>query len=282
MKYSLILYFLWISWSILGGTVPENAGMRFLGIVYSRFCLYPVTGAENIQMLDMDEVCNAPLWFLTAYAAALCVFYFTQYLVNEKGLSIKLVFLFLSGITIALSYLPILLPWSVDTCFLCAMFMWTGNLAAPVIKKIIVSRKNIRWISLLSMLFLAAAFFNGSCNLSTRSYGVHGILSIVLFAFTGIIGSCLFILMCKLIDHFKFTGVFRIMGKHTLFLLGFHLFLYKAIDRLIEIAGINDGKWYMEHFTDVIIVAVTSIVLVLMAFYWEKYTAERKIKKGAN
>ena len=89
------------------------------GIVYSRYCLFPI-GTDDIYRLFI--VGNFPLWFLTCMS--LCYLLYAVYLRFFKYKYIVLAVYFLASV--AMSHLPVLLPWSIDTAPLLTIFMILG------------------------------------------------------------------------------------------------------------------------------------------------------------
>lgn len=92
---------------------------KFLGLLYSRYCLYPLGVEENTYYLSIF----APAWFLTALFLS-SIFFLTFLYMNEK--QIKFLILAYFAVTFLLNKLPILLPWSLDTAFIGALFIYAG------------------------------------------------------------------------------------------------------------------------------------------------------------
>ena len=89
------------------------------GIVYSRHYFFPI-GTDDVCRLFI--VGNFPLWFLTCMS--LCYLLYAVYLRFFKYKYIVLVVYFLASV--AMSHLPVLLPWSIDTAPLLTIFMILG------------------------------------------------------------------------------------------------------------------------------------------------------------
>ena len=93
--------------------------VNFIGAIYSRWCLYPIDSTSNIYFLRSG---NGPLWFLTSMFLAFCCYKIIQ--LSKHPFRITIIYI---SITYILSYLPILLPWSVDTAFLMSVFILAGS-----------------------------------------------------------------------------------------------------------------------------------------------------------
>jgi fucose 4-O-acetylase-like acetyltransferase len=96
------------------------------GIIYSRYCLYYPLGLDNNTYFS--NIYNSAMWFLTAMFCSSVIFYLLieHCLENKNKLVITCVALI--TITCALSQIPVLLPWSIDTSFIGAFFMTIGCL----------------------------------------------------------------------------------------------------------------------------------------------------------
>lgn len=91
-----------------------------------------------------------------------------------------------------LSHLPILLPWSIDTAFLCAFLMMIGYFAKWVWAKKIFKIDLILLTIVGILLYRMLVQHDASANLSLRIYGSHGDQSIFEFALIGVTGTVFF------------------------------------------------------------------------------------------
>ena len=105
--------------SICNGYINTS---EWFGLLYSRYCVYPLGTEPNIMLLSSRA--TAPLWFLTSMFVSFVWFYVY---VNLKQYFCKIICIISYLLLSALFYsLDILLPWSIDTSFICALFIITG------------------------------------------------------------------------------------------------------------------------------------------------------------
>ena len=205
------------------------------GIFYSSSNLYyPHTKVPNINFFIIQ---NGPLWFLTSFMVASVLFYAVARFLNcRKGFAVT--FLLGVGVTIAFRFLPIRLPWSMDTAFAGMSFMIFGYY--------------IRWEGIfdtlskwyISLLILASyvglCIANPGIAMSVREYGPYGVFSILVFFLIGMLGALSYMIIGKLISHIPVLKEGLVyVGKRTLTLLAFHVFIFLFVDTILDKAGIS-------------------------------------------
>jgi fucose 4-O-acetylase-like acetyltransferase len=175
-----------------------------VGIFYSRYCLYPF-GSPDIYRFFING--NYPLWFLTCMTIAFFLFYLIiyqpkyQYYIGVSYLAIS----------VLLSYLPILLPWSIDTAFLMALFMYIGMQMRQRLPDLF-SVKIHPLIILSAIIYILSIPFCSNINLSVREYGS----SLITFTIAGISGCLITIYIARLIEQCPLRVIFQQIGKHSL------------------------------------------------------------------
>lgn len=174
---------------------------ELVGIVYSRFCLFPIDHENNIRFLTAG---NAPLWFLTSFFVTYLLFYF---LINHKNKYLMIFFYLL--ITILLKYCPILLPWSIDTSFLTALIMYCGKLYRE--SNYNLTSKTFQYI-ILAIIYASTRFINGDINISIRIYGV----SVLLYYIMSISGCIVILYISKSIENTFIGNTLSKLGTHSL------------------------------------------------------------------
>lgn len=171
-----------------------------IGIFYSRYSLYPLDNSENLYFFSSG---NPPIWFLTAM--------FTAYVIFEIycKTNIKPLYVYATGIISCffLDRIPILLPWSIDSCFLFSLFIYTGykfnyHIQETTGKKII----------LMTCIYVLTCYINGYCNLSVREYG-HSFLFVII---SGVTGTMIVVYFSKILAKSKLKTIFTCIGKHSL------------------------------------------------------------------
>lgn len=177
------------------------------GIIYSRFSLYPDLSIPHSFLYMV----NGPLWFLTSL--------FTGYLVYKGILLLKsdrmrIVAALLSLlIAFAMQYLPILLPWSLDTAFFVGPMMLSGHLLR---KYDLFERIPLWGILVTTLLYALFASLTGYINLSIRDYGNS------LFAEFGaaLTGSLVMIYIFRLLDGTTFNRLLAKFNTQALWIFG--------------------------------------------------------------
>lgn len=180
IPYFLLNFLLFLFVSLLNKEI-EYSGLA--KILYSRYCLFPLGTEENIYFFTL---LNFPLWFLTALFIAY-IFFKLILITPKKYKGITILGLFLSSY--AMSFLPILLPWSIDTAPLFAVYMWVGN----QLRKINLS--NIYLVICSIIIYVLLYKLIGEVNLSVRIYGNSYFLAFI----GGILGSIGIIGLIKLV-----------------------------------------------------------------------------------
>lgn len=180
----------------------------WLGILYSRWCIYPLGSKSNIFLLRSG---NAPLWFLTSMFVSFILFWLLQK-------SNKPIWLICSYITTTylLAFLPVLLPWSIDTAFLMAIFIFFG----VMIRELALLHKiNYKWLICLVLLYVAFRFVCGNVNLSVRIYG----RSLFMMLPTALLGSTILLKTSCYFEGSLWGRIISKIGRHSLTIFCLHI-----------------------------------------------------------
>lgn len=155
------------------------------GILYSRYCLYPFGTAPDICHFMI--IGNYPMWFLTCMVIAYLLYDLLIYYPRYQYLLVGIYLMITAGAT----FLPILLPWSLDTAPLMAVIMFGGTLVRKYFPHIFKNKK-VHWLVILSLvLYLLLLPFCHDINISVRMYGPN-MITYLLAALSGcIILTCL-------------------------------------------------------------------------------------------
>ena len=174
---------------------------EFVGMFYSRYCLYPLDVSPNIKFLTSG---NYPMWFLTSMIISYLLFYLIVYCEKIK----YWLLLIYAILTILLTRCPILLPWSIDTAFLTASFMYVGM----VIRNRNIISANLWQVGLIATVYIGLQIISGEINLSVRMYGT----SVVIYFVLGCSGSFVVLWGSKFLEG-SFVGKMLIsLGQHSL------------------------------------------------------------------
>ena len=185
----------YIVFTIVLLTVYHSFGIvDLVGAIYSRWCLYPLWSENNIFFLKSG---NGPLWFLTSMFVSFCLYKIVQ--MSNKPLMILLCYLI---ITYLLSFCPILLPWSIDTSFLMAIFIYVGTIIRQ--ESLIHKTKLLLEIALL-FVYITLWLFCCNVNFSVRIYG-----NLLFLIPCSMIGSFLLI---KISYYIRLLSISRLLGE---------------------------------------------------------------------
>ena len=195
------------------------------GLLYSRFSLYPLGNNTNIFLFP---VCSSPLWFLTSLCTSyLCFIPLLKWQQHQVVLSICYI-----TCSILLSFSPILLPWSIDTAPVGALFILAGH----KMKEWKIFTVSLPWLQLVSLalilIYIYLVQFNGGINMSVRQYGQTPYLSPIIFILIGIIGSFLYCTLCIILEKCHLSRGLAYIGRISLTLLCSHMFVYGVIYKL--------------------------------------------------
>jgi len=179
-----------------------------LGILYSRWCLYPLRCDNNIFLLRFG---NGPLWFLTSMFVAYIFFMIIQ----QSNKRIWILTLYFT-LTYILSFLPILLPWSIDTAFLMAIFIYCGT---QIREKNLLQKINRKCFLVIILLYILLMIFWGNINLSVRIYG----RSLIILLVSAIIGSLILMKISQILENCHIGKKLELIGKHSLSIFCLHI-----------------------------------------------------------
>lgn len=223
--------------------------INFFGAVYSRWCLYPLGSTPNIFFLQSG---NAPLWFLTSMFVAFCLYRFIQ----SSRHPWLLILFYLVG-TYLLSFLPILLPWSIDTAFLMAVYIFVGT---SIREKMLLDRLSVSAFIGLACVYVALTIFCGNINLSVRHYGA----SLLLFIPAAIIGSFLLMKVSQKIDGTFVGKILQRIGIHSLPLFCLHLPIVNLGVRLLSSLPFTLPP-IMNHILIIVLVLVITYPIAIVS-----------------
>lgn len=235
---------------------------EWAGLLYSRYCLLPLGEENNIHLLSGRS--TAPLWFLTAMFISYIWFYIYINLKKFKNKTYCII-TYISA-TILLSFPNILLPWSIDTSFLFALFLITGyELKTAVMKDY---NKNITYfstITFLTIIYLLLFNINGNSNLSVRIYGSQGVISILIYYSFSLIITLLYGEVLKGCKNNFITKALAFVGKHSLRIMCIHI-------PLITLIPINCDLFIYVFLKFLAVLLVSIFLSWILEFIFSKYS----------
>lgn len=176
-----------------------------IGIFYSRYSLFPCGSPEIYRLLING---NYPLWFLTCMVVAYLLFYFIIYHPKYQYYLVS----FYLIITVLLTYLPILLPWSIDTAFYMAIFMFVGMQTKQYCPNLFRSKRIHPMVLFAILLYFLLMPLCYDVNLSVREYGS----SIGVCLLAGLTGCIMTIYISRLFEGTFCGTLLQKIGQHSL------------------------------------------------------------------
>ncbi len=206
---------------------------ELLGILYSRSYLSPEGGESLMGIL------NGPTWFLTGLFTALIGYEIAVRLAGEGTRRLAGILAGCVVIALGLSYLPILLPWSLDTMFFHMALIGLGQFLADG-QRLMRLYQDKRMPVLLIIVFGAAALGAGTGNLSVRDYGEQPVLYMLATA-----SGCMLVMMLGIWAErhiFPVAWAAAALGRHTVSILCLHLFVFMFVEGGMALFGFPAGS----------------------------------------
>lgn len=237
VKKSRRLLLPYLVFSVLIAAVAVLSGMKdigwldFAGILYSRYALFPLGTEDNVVMMGLG---NSPLWFLTSMFLS----FLTFAILCRSGKYAVWMALAYVAVTVAMKYLPVLLPWSLDTAFLTGLFMYSGK----VVRQYGILEKGWSVPALMLAVYAASLLVNGYCNLSVREYGKSVLLCLV----SGISGSIVLLKLSHMIDNTFLHRMLAAIGRNSLVIFCMQIPFLQLVLKVSSLAVIQVQTGLME------------------------------------
>lgn len=174
---------------------------EFVGIIYSRYCLYPLYETPNVKFFTSG---NYPMWYLTSMIVSYFLFYIIVYYEKYKNAIILIYALLIVGFMKC----PILLPWSIDTAPLTALMIYVGM---KVRKHDLISM-DVYQVLLLVLLYIGLRCVGGELNISVRIYGT----SVAIYFMLAVIAPFAILWGSRYLEGTLIGTCFMTLGKHSL------------------------------------------------------------------
>lgn len=265
-KYNFILLFLFF---ILGWKREvKECILAVAGILYSTYCLYfPISSENNIYFFLLS---NGPTWFFTAFFCSNILFF----IILSRSKKEKALFLLITVLlTKLLGELPVFLPWNLDKTLVGAALMLLGY----EMKEQRVFDKTWSWMKLLLFLGIGVCYcflvrINPNINIATSHYGDAQSSNVFLCIIIGCMGTYICVEISKIMKDMWIGKLLELVGRHTLLLLGFHLFLFELYDRYIgKYILIGEGTYLRACMEVLTICTVIVMIDCFMVFMKKKY-----------
>lgn len=240
-----------------------------VGIIYSRFALFPMGNVNNIYFLTIQ---NAPLWFLTSKM----VIDLIVIIIIRRKYNITMAMIIALIFSMCLQKFPILLPWSIDTVGVGILFTLLGYVFCSH-SEFIEERYKNWYVIIWGVLYGVCIFINPNANISIRYYG-DGHLSYIVYIVSASIGIMIMWKIIKLIGGYFpkiIVSVLVMIGRNTLPILGLHYFLYCTLDIIKERFHIevNEVFWgiYKITFSIIFCVLFGKVQEKCLEYYYKKH-----------
>lgn len=254
-----------------------------LGVLYSRYFFFPVGTEPNTPLLQNY---NGPMWFLTALMTSSLIFYPLHRWIRRQSSRFYLAAALLTCLGIAGAQLPILLPWSLDTAPFGALFMLLGaklNWVGHFQQHLTAPRLGILAVALIA--YLAICWYNPDVHLYGREYGNHGVVSAFAMFGIGALGSILYIWSSKALEGSRAGTAMAFFGRHTIFILCLHLFVYYWIDLIVVthlgVVFPTRSLWLLYAFLKVGLSLVICAGLSVLFHKVKARVASRRLQHGS-
>jgi len=237
--YSIVFFMIYMGKDILSHTLSKKkVAVEVFGIIYARDSLYPLNSEKELRLLT---IMNNTMWFLIAMitVSAFVMLLDSWYRKSKWSASRKNGLLLAGGgvgvlLTWAMTYLSILLPWSMDLVFVCGIFMGAGIVIyrTNFMEKLI---KRIELIIINLIIYIVCCSFNHNTNLSMRQFGGNNnLLHIILYLVVGITGSIVWLSFAYYLQGKKVSLIFRKTGRITVLILCTHIMVIYVTDAVIN------------------------------------------------
>lgn len=206
---------------------------------------------------------------------------------KEKRIILIVTYLCINSAT---DFLPVLLPWSIDTVFVTSIVMYLGYCSRKSIKNI--EQLDIKsvfkpkmFFSLLFLMFVycAAVKINGSINTSVRIFGNYKILSVLLYILIGCIGALIYMTVFAVCENTNFlkkiAGCFEYLGHCTIEILAVHFMIFDIVEKIL--GYFNFTNKYLIYSCKIILGTIAGIVLSIIVKKVMNYISAKRIDTNA-
>ena len=225
VPYAVCNLFLFAFFTIMNRKLSRPG---ILGLFYSRSQLMRNGTMWN---MNLSQYLNAPTWFLTCIFLCYCLYYVIDTKFTDVSKRRKVIAAAMALGVLIRTVSPVLMPWSIENALFFLGYLEVGR----VLKEggLTWLRKN-QWIyANLLIGYVALCYIQGLANVSISEYG----RSMILYFFTGSVGSILCMKAGELTEKYLkiFAKPMAFVGRHTLPILCWHLFVIEIIKKIIAI-----------------------------------------------
>lgn len=275
----MVLYILdWLPY--LGPQTRETVkqiGKHIFGVLYSEGVILM---SDTTPSLHFFTSYNYPLWFLTAMVTASAAFLLLFWLRRRFGWRLSYMILPCLIVTVLLNHLPLRLPWNANNCFLAAALMAAGY---GIRQTDLLERQwQHKWLEPVVYIAAAAAVLGiglwndaMSTSMLMSAYGPHGDWGVLIYFIGGILGPCVLLRLCRLIEHWKVSHIFLVLGQNTIPILALHRTIITYYNRLWGYfvgpqPELSTPQWFLFSVPRLLIAAAGSMGLMYLGRFLKK------------
>lgn len=216
---------------------PDKVDWRSVaGIVYSRYKLFADrTGESSFLMMRIHD---SVLWFLTSLFTAYCllkVLFLPNSVKWQSAAAVASLF-----VGYLMRFLPVLLPWSIDTAFFIAPQMWC---AYRLRRSGLVERCPATLLTACVVLYVITHAICGETNFSIRYFGESYTASAV----NGFTGAVACMIACRYLRQTRMCRFMAAFNRQALYIFGLQLVFFSVVetataglDLLIRVTALID------------------------------------------
>lgn len=219
------------------------------GIVYSRYCLYPLDVSPNVKFFTSG---NYPMWYLTSMIVSYFLFYLIVYYEKYK----HAIILIYAILIVCFMRCPILLPWSIDTAPLTALLIYAGM----KVRKYDLISIDLYQILFLVLLYVGLRWVGGDLNISVRVYGT----SVAIYFLLAVIAPFVVLWSSRYLEGTFVGKCFLILGQHSLTIFCIEIaFIVLAKDIYMWIFP-NTELGYLAGFFEIILALAGGLIVSVL------------------
>ena len=290
LVYNLVVILLVFLYESLRGT--NMAFVEYLKVYWQRIYdssslteinLGPDTGMRGPRgaLTSIASMALVPSWFLHRMFFSELIFFAVADWALENTKRVACTIAVLLTITVLyVQFVPVHLPLQLDSCFAIAAIMLFGSYmrklnAATYIETHPWDKKKIIITAIFLVLYVLAAFFLYEFfgrALINGKFGIVGSPSVYIWFFCQVIFFYVMLLFGSLLAHVGLiSSMFKLVGRHTLIILLFHMFIGNVAGQILTWAFGYESKPTWISLVSVVIAVFLSLRLSI---------ARDAIKKG--
>ena len=214
--YSIFLVAIKAVIDLIQSTNVKGLQNYLIGVLYGRYMLFDTESVNDPTNIHFLTAFNGTLWFILALFLASLLFrlYLIIYKRNNGFGALFLAFIFITSV--ASTFLPVLLPWSIDVLGVITVFMAVGY---EYRKREHTSKL---WPAfLMGGIYVILCYLNGGNNISVRKYGVFKTASMGIYVLAGTVATLALMIIVRYLyengkKRFILASAFEYIGKHSI------------------------------------------------------------------